>query len=135
MTERAAVEDSAGTIVVLARDVMARIRIGDLLRQLGYASRFAGDSAAFVEALGADCDRIALGVIDMNGPVDWEAIAVLSSRPDRPPLLGFGPHVDVAGRRAAKGAGVDRIVANGEFHRDAAALIRRYARPIGPGAA
>ncbi|HEX5500673.1 MAG TPA: hypothetical protein VFX03_15660, partial [Thermomicrobiales bacterium] len=72
---------------------------------------------------------IALGVIDMNGPVDWDEIAALAAMADRPPLLGFGPHVEVAGRRAAKAAGVDRIVANGEFHRDAAALIRRYARP------
>ena len=131
MTERGPVADSAAMVVVLTRDVMARIRIGDLLRQVGYASRFAGDSAAFVEAIGAAADRIALGVIDMNGPIDWEAIAALTRRPDRPPMLGFGPHVDVAGRRAAKSAGVDRIVANGEFHRDAARIdpsVRAFGR-------
>jgi hypothetical protein len=45
------------------------------------------------------------------------------------PLLGFGPHVDVDGRRAAKAAGLTRIVSNGEFHRDLVALVARYAHP------
>ncbi|HEU0115192.1 MAG TPA: hypothetical protein VFQ80_10975, partial [Thermomicrobiales bacterium] len=121
---------TAGIVVVLLRDVMARIRLSDVLRQLGYEARFVGDSAAFAATLTNDGGAIALGVIDMNGPVDWDAIAALADEPERPPLLGFGPHVDIAGRRAAKAASVDRIVANGEFHRDAATLIRRYARPM-----
>ncbi len=115
-------------VVVLSRDLMARIPIADLLRRLGYEPRFVADSAAFVAALAEGGGRVALGVIDMNAPIDWDAIAAFAARPERAPLLGFGPHVDVAGRRAAKAAGVDRIVANGEFRRDAASLVPRYAR-------
>ena len=44
------------------------------------------------------------------------------------PTLAFGPHVDVEGRRAAKAAGVTRIVSNGQFHSDMAGLIERYRR-------
>jgi hypothetical protein len=42
------------------------------------------------------------------------------------PTLGFGSHVDIETRRAAKSAGVTRIVSNSEFHRDMPALISRY---------
>jgi hypothetical protein len=44
------------------------------------------------------------------------------------PTLAFGPHVDIENRRAAKAAGVGRIVSNGQFHSDTAGLIERYRR-------
>ncbi|MDF3015147.1 MAG: hypothetical protein K0R44_372, partial [Thermomicrobiales bacterium] len=44
------------------------------------------------------------------------------------PTLAFGPHVDIEGRRAAKAAGVTRIVSNGQFHTDTVGLIERYRR-------
>ena len=129
MTDAGAGDGHGATVVVLERDVMARIRITDLLRRLGYEARFVADAATFVATLSTLGERVALGLIDMNGPLDWDALAAYAGQPNRAPLLGFGPHVDVDGRRAAKAAGVDRIVANGEFHRAAAALVRRYARP------
>ncbi|HEU5432755.1 MAG TPA: hypothetical protein VFU81_13900, partial [Thermomicrobiales bacterium] len=83
MTERG--DTQLGTVVVLTRDVMARIRIGDLLRKLGYAARFASDSAPFVAALQSDGEWMALGVLDLNGPLEWEAIAAFVAQPARPP--------------------------------------------------
>ena len=66
----------------------------------------------------------------MNGAVSWDVIDEVLSRPsgDRVPTLAFGPHVDVESRRAAKAAGVTRIVSNGQFHGDMAGLIERYRR-------
>ena len=70
------------------------------------------------------------GIIDMNGAIPWDVIreAQSSRDDDRTPTLAFGPHVDVEGRRAARAAGVTRIVSNGQFHSDMAGLIERYRR-------
>jgi hypothetical protein len=43
------------------------------------------------------------------------------------PILAFGPHKDVEGFKAAKRAGVTRVVANGEFSRSLPDLAKRYA--------
>jgi hypothetical protein len=44
------------------------------------------------------------------------------------PVLVFGSHFDVDGRRAAKAAGVARVLTNGDFHKDMVGFVRRYAR-------
>jgi hypothetical protein len=72
----------------------------------------------------------ALVIIDMNvlrEAVDWERLAGVLADYPAIPSLGFGSHTDVETRRAAKASGLTRIVANSEFHRDAASLIQRYA--------
>jgi hypothetical protein len=61
--------------------------------------------------------------------IPWDAVGeILATQPDAPPSLGFGPHTDTASRRAAKAAGLTRIVSNGQFHTDMAQLIERYRR-------
>ena len=73
-----------------------------------------------------------------DGPVvsgewqDWSAIGGGIDRVALPPILAFGPHLDVDGLRDAKAAGVTRVVSNGTFHRDAATLIGRYASGDAP---
>jgi hypothetical protein len=128
-SDEPAAEGRGATVVVLNRDLMFGMRIRNALGPLGYAAAFAADTAAFAERLRGSDPAAALGLIDMNGPVDWELIGELATDAAVvTPLLAFGPHVDVAGRRAAKAAGVTRIVSNGDFHRDTVGLIRRYAR-------
>ncbi len=118
-----------GTVVVLNRDLMFGSRISVAARSLGYAARFVRDLPALAEALAEAGEPPVLVVLDMNAALDWDAVAALIAGLDgRVPTLGFGPHVDVEGRRAAKGAGLTRIVSNGEFHRDTAGFIGRYAR-------
>ena len=119
-----------GTIAVLNRDLMFAVRIGNGLRSLGYTVRFAGDTQGFAELLGSTRPAPVLGIVDMNAGIDWEIVRSLVDDLDvATPILAFGPHLDVANRRAAKAAGVDRLVTNGEFHRDMVGLVRRYARP------
>jgi hypothetical protein len=121
-----------GEIVVLNRDLFFGVKIGNILRGLGYRVSFLPTTAAFVERLGSPDVAPVLGVIDMSSGVDWHAIAALTGSEDTAtPLLAFGSHLDVEGRRAAKAAGVRRVVSNGDFHRDMVALVRRYTRPIG----
>ncbi len=119
-----------GTIAVLNRDLMFGVRIGNGLRSLGYAVRFASDTAGFVDLVRATVPPPILGIVDMNAGVDWDLVRALVDDPGVTiPILAFGPHLDVANRRAAKAAGVDRLVTNGEFHRDMVGLVRRYALP------
>ncbi len=123
-----------GEIVVLNRDLFFGVRIGNTLRGLGYRVSFTPDSPAFAERItGADPPAV-LGVIDMGAGVDWERIRSLTAPADAgTPLLVFGSHLDVDGLRAAKAAGVTRVVSNGDFHRGMVELVRRYARPPGTG--
>lgn len=90
---------------------------------------FVGTTDAFVAALREQGDESGLAIVDMNGQVDWARLgSAIAASSDGPPLLGFGPHVDVEGRRAAKQAGLTRIVSNGQFHQAMAELIDRYRR-------
>ena len=116
--------------VVLNRDLLFGSRIRGALARLGLESRFVATAEQFVGALSQEPNSVAIGIIDMNGTISWDVIReAQSSRDDgRTPTLAFGPHVDVEGRRAARAAGVTRIVSNGQFHTDMAALIERYRR-------
>jgi hypothetical protein len=116
--------------VVLNRDLLFGSRIRSALTSLGLGACFTADAAQFVDALREQPETLAIGIIDMNGAVSWSVIQEELARPnaDRVPMLAFGPHVDIEGRRAAKAAGVTRIVSNGQFHGDMAGLIERYRR-------
>ena len=122
-------DQSRGTIAVLNRDLFFGVRIANTLRSQGYAVEVA-PSVARLAALILDADPAPLlAILDMAAVPDWPAIRSLAANPHRTtPLLAFGPHKDVASFRAAKAAGVDRVVSNGDFHRDMLALVERYAR-------
>lgn len=120
-----------GTIVVLNRDLMFGVRIANQLRAAGYTVSFAQKTSEFVSRVRLAEPRAVLGVVDMNTPVEWPLIqALVLDTANATPLLGFGPHLDVQGRRAAKAAGVSRIVTNGEFHQDTVGFVRRYAKTV-----
>jgi hypothetical protein len=123
------VAPGAGTIVVLNRDLFFGVKIGNTLRALGYRVAFVKTTAEFVAALDREESPVVLGLMDMNAGVDWSAVVALTATGGHVPILAFGSHLDVEGRRAAKAAGVTRVLSNGDFHRDMVALVRRYARP------
>jgi hypothetical protein len=115
--------------VVLNRDLLFGSRIRSALDVLGLEGRFVPDTRRFLAAMADEADAMAIGILDMNGAIDWEELsAALHDAADAPPTLAFGPHVDAENRRAAKVAGVTRIVSNGQFHSDMVALIDRYRR-------
>jgi hypothetical protein len=105
------------------------VKIGNVLRGIGYRVSFVQTTEAFVERLRAEGPPPVLGVIDMGAGANWDAISTVTGGEDSvTPVLVFGSHLDVEGRRAAKAAGVRRVVSNGDFHRDMVALVQRYAR-------
>src|SRR5688572_3723729 len=114
--------------VVLNRDLLFGSRIRSALVSLGLKGHFVTNAEQFVGALSEEPSSVAIGIIDMNGAVAWDVIRNALSRADGglAPTLAFGPHVDIDGRRAAKAAGVTRIVSNGQFHSDMSNLIDRY---------
>ncbi len=120
-----------GLLVVLNRDLFFGVRIGNTLRALGYDVVFVQTTDAFVARLRGP-EPVALGIIDMSAGVAWDRIRSARDAGLATPLLAFGSHLDVEGRRAAKAAGVTRIVSNGDFHRDMVHLVRRYAAPPEP---
>ena len=118
-----------GTIVVLNRDLMFGVRIANQLRAAGYTVTFAQKTSDFVSRVRLLEPKPVLGLVDMNSPVEWPLIqALVLDTANATPLLGFGPHLDIQGRRAAKAAGVTRIVTNGEFHQNTVDFVRRYAK-------
>lgn len=115
--------------VVLNRDLLFGSRVRGALAELELDARFVGTTDQFVDALEVHQASGAIGIIDMNGVVSWETLKEgLLRIENAPPTLAFGPHTDVANRRAAKAAGVTRIVSNGQFHGDMRNLIDRYRR-------
>jgi hypothetical protein len=114
--------------LVLNRDLLFGSRIRQALGQAGLDARFVPDTDRFVAACEELGGSTALAIIDMNGPVDWERVKEITAGSSGVPVLAFGPHVDVEGRRAAKAAGVTRIVSNGQFHTEMPGLIARYRR-------
>jgi hypothetical protein len=120
-------------LIALNRDVFFGVRLRNLAKELGLDVVLAPNVTGVRSALETHHRTVALLVIDMNvlrEAVDWDAMATLLSEYLAIPSLGFGSHTDGETRRAAKQAGVTRIVSNSEFHRNAASLIQRYARVV-----
>ena len=118
-------------LIALNRDVFFGVRLRNLAKELGFDLILAPNPEAVGRALTEHRQTAALVIIDMNvldEGVDWVTLGGILAEYPGIPSLGFGSHTDVETRRAAKRAGLTRIVANSEFHRDAAALIQRYAR-------
>jgi ActR/RegA family two-component response regulator len=114
-------------ILVLNKDLFFGVKIGNALRAQGFEVMFRPATDAFVTA--ARAERPRLGIIDLNLQPDWSAIAELVAEEGQEmPILVFGSHLDVDGLRAAKAAGVTRVVSNGEFHRNMIELVNRYGR-------
>jgi hypothetical protein len=117
-------------LIALNRDVFFGVRLRNLAKELGFDLLLAPTAVAVSETLAGHHQTTALLIIDMNvlrEAVDWERLTDVLAEYPAIPSLGFGSHTDVETRRAAKAAGLTRIVANSEFHRAAASLIQRYA--------
>jgi FixJ family two-component response regulator len=129
MTEARPDPSEAPVVVVLNRDLMFGSRIRSTMATLGLQTVVKGDTGAFLETAKTLGSGVVIAIIDMNGNVDWDAISTaLRDDETLPPVLGFGSHTDVETRRAAKAAGVNRIVSNGQFHADMAGYVQRYRR-------
>jgi FixJ family two-component response regulator len=114
------------SVLALVADLFFSVKLTKELRAHGFAPRILRDGAAFLAAV--EAERPALAIIDLAARLDWGQVERLAEEAPEVPLLVFGPHKDVDGFRAAKAAGVARVVSNSQFHREAPQLVERYAR-------
>ncbi len=120
-----------GEVVVLNSDLFFGVKIGNQLKKQGYTVAFRKTADDFAEAIHAT--SAVLGLIDLNAKPDWAVVAELIREiGDRTAILVFGSHLDIDGLRAAKAAGVRRVVSNGDFHQNMLELVARYARKDHP---
>jgi hypothetical protein len=115
-----------GAIMILTKDLLFGVSIRNAVLRLGFAPRIVKSPDALAEELMGTTS--ALTIVDLGaigGDGDWDTIQEIAER--ETPVLVFGPHKNVDGLRAAKAAGVTRVVSNGQFHREMGALIERYA--------
>lgn len=114
-----------GMVSALSRDVFFGMRIRTVLNQLGYEMKLCKTEQELVET----APDAVVALVDFNIPVDWSALTpILGSAT---PVIAFGSHTNVDGFRAAKSAGVTRVVSNGEFSRRLPALLTQYQRNNG----
>src|SRR5699024_5287189 len=112
MASDTATHQDAGMIVDLSGDVSFGMRMRTIIRQRGHALQICKDATSLDAAAG---DSPLLAFVDFNQPVDWDGLAPVMA--SETPVVAFGSHTYVEGFRAAKAAGVDRTVSNGEFSR------------------
>lgn len=119
------------TVVVLVNDLFFSVKIGNELKALGYVPKRARNLDQFVTLL-HESDP-ALAIIDAGAAPDWDRIAGLRDDPDVAdiPIIAFAPHKAVEALRAAKNAGVTRVVSNHLLHEELPELVTRYAKPRG----
>jgi hypothetical protein len=118
--------DTGGPILLLIPDVFFAVTVRNAVRRIGYEPHIIKTTDDLVVAAGEH--QAVLAVIDLaavRAEDEWDDIAELAT--NGLPTLVFGSHKDVDGLRSAKGAGVSRVVSNGQFHREMADLIERYA--------
>lgn len=118
-------ESHPGLVSALSRDVFFGMRIRTVLKNLGYEMKLCKTEQELVESI----PGAVMALVDFNIPVDWDALdSILKGDV---PILAFGSHTNVEGFRAAKAAGVTRVVSNGEFSRRLPALLTQYQRDAG----
>lgn len=117
------------TIVVLSGDLFFGMRIRTTLRGMDYASVLTKNAVEFAGKLLSNEIPVVLGLVDFNKAVDWSALtAAIASDV---PIIAFGAHTDVDGFRAARAAGVARVISNGSFSSSLPDLIDKYAKAAG----
>jgi hypothetical protein len=66
---------------------------------------------------------LVVNLADLSGPRTWES-TVHEAASRGVTVIGFGPHMDTEGRRAAKEAGASRVLANSNLTRDLPIILR-----------
>ncbi|MGI8968457.1 MAG: hypothetical protein ACR2GA_05060 [Chloroflexota bacterium] len=98
----------ADCIAVLT-DLFFQARISNAARVAGRQVRFVGSLADL------ETDAAPLALVDLDARLDVvEAIRVLKAA-GTPAIIAFGPHLDTNGRKVARAAGADRVLAKSKF--------------------
>ena len=116
------------TVVLIVDDLMFLPKLENSLKQQGYYPIAATNEVTLTRAIGA---APVLAIVDLfSQQFDWEALIRLIKGPDKKgthiPILGFGPHVDLALRERALAAGCDAVVGRGAIAGQLAHLVEKH---------
>ncbi|MBI2886915.1 MAG: hypothetical protein HYY02_06880 [Chloroflexi bacterium] len=125
------------TLLAFIPDLFFAVQVQDTASALGYRVELARDADAFGRELAQGQGlALALVLVDMGAPrTDWESL-IRQAHAAGVPVVAFGDHTDLAGRRQALEAGAVTVVANSLVATNLARLLRRYAgrAPVTPAA-
>jgi hypothetical protein len=117
-----------GLVLVLEDDLLFGSRLESALRASAYRGYLLSDFSEFTEALKAS--PVLILVNAGSGRVPWpEMVSVARERrlPPHAPVIGYGPHTDLALRQRALDAGCDVVVARSLVANSLPSLLEQYA--------
>lgn len=119
-------EETRGDVVVYSPDVFFAMRLRTALKLMNLRAVLTETPEDFVSRFTEENDAVRMGLVDMNRSVDWGAFAAAIE--SGLPVVAFGSHTDVEGFKAAKQAGVDRVLSNGAMNSSFEQVVSRHAR-------
>jgi DNA-binding NtrC family response regulator len=116
-----------GVIIAVIKDVFFGITVRNTIKRLNYEPQMIKSAQRLMDTVAVyDPSLVIVDLQVIEDESAWDFIT--ATRELDVPVLVFGPHKDVEGLRAAKQAGVSRVVANSQFHREMPILIERYVK-------
>lgn len=116
-----------GVIIAVIKDVFFGITVRNTIKRLNFEPQMIKTVDTLLDTVAVyDPSLVIVDLQVMTNEATWKVIT--ATREQDVPVLVFGPHKDVEGLRAAKSAGVSRVVANSQFHREMPTLIERYVK-------
>jgi hypothetical protein len=113
-------------VVAVVTDLFFQSRIAAAARAAGRHVHFVASESAMDGAQGS------LALVDLDAAVDVLAMIRSLKAQGSGSVVAFGPHVDTDGRKAARSAGADRVLAKSKFVTELPRLMqdRLEAAPI-----
>lgn len=116
-----------GVIIAVIKDVFFGITVRNTIKRLNFEPQIIKSAQILLDTVAVyDPSLVIVDLQVIEDESAWDFIT--ATREKDIPVLVFGPHKDVEGLRAARQAGVSRVVANSQFHREMPVLIERYVK-------
>jgi ActR/RegA family two-component response regulator len=116
-----------GVIIAVIKDVFFGITVRNTIKRLNFEPQIIKTTQSLMDTVAVyDPSLVIVDLQVIEDESAWNYVTAV--RELDIPVLVFGPHKDVEGLRAAKQAGVSRVVANSQFHREMPNLIERYVK-------
>jgi hypothetical protein len=121
----------ADTALILAAELLLASRVRSAAKRAGFGVRQVRTAAAVADAPGLADGGSTLLVADLSLPGAIEACVAWSAHPGRA-AIGFCPHVATDLIRAARAAGVDRVLVHSQLDGELPKVLQELA--AGPDA-
>jgi CheY-like chemotaxis protein len=107
-------------VVAVVTDLFFQSRVSAAARAAQRAVRFVSNRSA-LQGVGP----FQLALVDLDATLDPVAAIQTLRAASAAPIVAFGPHVDADGRKAARAAGANRVLAKSRFVTELPRLMER----------